>query len=119
MLELALQTRNVQRREAQEIGEAWGGVTGVISLDPRMFKRGLMLELFRPAMPEFFQKDCPVPAIRQFGLRNVKSSHFMQDREFYTELEIEILDSYDKAVLSVVATSPSVRSVLAELRRIC
>ena len=108
VLELVLQTRNVQQRqEAQQIGEAWGAVAGIISIDPRMFKKGLVLDLFRLAMPEFFKTNCPVPSVRQFGLRNAKSSHYLADKEFYAELEVEILEGYDKAVLSVVVQSPA------------
>ena len=49
-----------------------------------------MLDPFRLAMPELFKTNCPVPSVRQFGLRNTKSSHYLADKEFYAELEVDL-----------------------------
>ena len=44
VMEVSLQTRNVQRQEAQRIGEAWGSVSVIVGYSPRMFKKGIMQE---------------------------------------------------------------------------
>lgn len=92
VLERSMQTRNVQRREVQAIGEAWGKVQAIVGLNPRMYKRGLMLDIFRPAMPDFLMKNCPVPTVRQFVVRDYKSTAYDEEIAFAEESELEMID---------------------------
>ena len=95
-----MQSRNIQRREVQAIGEAWGKVQAIVGLNPRMYKKGLMLEIFKPAMPEFFMKKCPVPAVRHFMLKDHKSTAYNAEKLFAEETEIKIIDGLEKEVLN-------------------
>ena len=101
VLELSLQTRNVQRQEAQRIGEAWGNIRGIVALNPRMFKKGLMLDLLRPALPELFKNDCPVEDVRSFCIKSYKSSHYEDEKTLGIDLKLEMIENLSVTVLQV------------------
>ena len=48
VMALSLQTISVQRPEAQKIGEAWGAISAIIGVNPRLFRKGLMLDILQP-----------------------------------------------------------------------
>ena len=106
-MEDALQSRGVQRREAQQIGEAWGGVRAVVGCNPRLFKKGLMLDMLEPALPELYKTKCPVKGPRQFQLRNSKSVHYLDEKTLREDLELEELSDLDKEVLNIVVRTDS------------
>ena len=65
VLELSLQTRNVQRQEAQRIGEAWGQVTAVVGISPRLFRgKGLMPDLLEPGIRAHVERNAHAGAPR-------------------------------------------------------
>lgn len=106
VMELSLQTRNVQKQEAQQMGEAWGNVSAIVGINPRLFKKGIMLNDLQLAMPELFKDKCPVPSIRHFQLQDYKSSVYLEEKELVEKLSLEEIDGINKAVLSVLVKQP-------------
>ena len=107
VLERVLQKRNVQRQEAQRMGEAWGNVNAVVGWRPRMFRKGVMMDMLQPAVPELFEKKCPVDGVWQFQLKDHKSPHYLDEKTLREALEIEELEGLDKEKLNVLVRAPS------------
>ena len=74
------------------MGEAWGNVSAVVGINPRLFKKGIMLDDLQLAMPELFKDKCPVPSIRHFHLQDYKSSHYLAEKELVEKLGLEKIE---------------------------
>jgi len=92
-LEHALQTRNVQRKEAHILAQAWGNVALVLIHEPRMSRKALSLDKIKIAMPELFATDFPISDRRVIALKDQKSAHYISTKEFYHELKVAVADS--------------------------
>eukprot|EP00969_Alexandrium_andersonii_P013005 567077-Alexandrium_andersonii.AAC.1 len=61
MLEVALQTRNAQKDEAQAIAEGWARLKEVALSKPRLGRAQVGLGLTRQAFAETFELAYPAP----------------------------------------------------------
>jgi hypothetical protein len=92
LLEQALATRNVQTKEACQLGQSWGNISGVLITAPRISRKSIGVEDLRIACPEFFDNNCPVESRRTYGLRNYKSTFYVEEKDFYMQADVEIVD---------------------------
>ena len=67
MVEVTLQARNLQNKEVQKVGAAWGGIKGIWVVDPRVWKSKLGAEDVLSACPEL-RKSFPVDPLKGFGV---------------------------------------------------
>ena len=67
VVELTLQARNLQRKEARAAGEAWAGIKAIWSLRPRLWRTQSGHQEIAESCPEL-QKDFPEPPLRGFGV---------------------------------------------------
>jgi hypothetical protein len=107
LLEQALSTRNVQRREVYTIAQAWGNVSAIILHEPRMSKQGLPVENLKIAVPEFFDMTFPVPALRCFAIKESKSSDYKALKELYGTFKVNVVDDLGQIQLDSLALEPA------------
>ena len=67
VVELTLQARNLQRKEARAAGEAWAGIKAIWSVRPRLWRTQSGHQEIAESCPEL-QKDFPEPPLRGFGV---------------------------------------------------
>ena len=67
VVELTLQARNLQRKEARSAGEAWAGLKAVWSIRPKLWKTQSGHSEVAEACPEL-ARDFPEPPVRRFGI---------------------------------------------------
>ena len=67
VVELTLQARNLQRKEARAAGEAWAGIKAISSVRPRLWRTQSGHQEIAESCPEL-QKDFPEPPLRGFGV---------------------------------------------------
>ena len=67
VVELTLQARNLQRKEARSAGEAWAGLKAVWSIRPKLWKTQSGHSEIAEACPEL-ARDFPEPPVRGFGI---------------------------------------------------
>ena len=91
LLEHALATRNVQEKEAHEIGQAWGNVMGVFVHAPRMSKTRVGQDKLELAVKELFDDNFPVAPRRTFVLREPKSPHYNEEKKLVEAMHLEIV----------------------------
>ena len=68
VVELTLQARNLQCKEARAAGEAWAGIKAIWSVRPRLWRTQSGHQEIAESCPEL-QKDFPEPAQRLWGRR--------------------------------------------------
>ena len=67
VVELTLQARNLQRKEAHAAGEAWAGIKAIWVLRPRLWRTQSGHQEIAESCPEL-QMDFPEPPLRGFGV---------------------------------------------------
>ena len=67
VVELTLQARNLQRKEARSVGEAWAGLKAVWPIRPKLWKTQSGHAEVAEACPEL-ARDFPEPPVRGFGI---------------------------------------------------
>ena len=67
VVELTLQARNLQRKEARAVGEAWAGIKAIWAVRPRLWRTQQGHLEVAEACPEL-KKDFPEPPLRGFGI---------------------------------------------------
>ena len=85
------------------MAEAWGKVTCIIVTSPRMSKSNFGLEKLRAGVPELFETDGPVPAIKTYGVRKAKAPHYHEEKQFFSSLDIPLVENVGELPLAVAA----------------
>ena len=67
VVELTLQARNLQRKEARAAGEAWAGIKAIWVLRPRLWRTHSGHQEIAESCPEL-QREFPEPPLRAFGV---------------------------------------------------
>ena len=67
VVELTLQARNLQRKEARAAGEAWAGIKAIWVLRPRLWRTQCGHQEIAESCPEL-QREFPEPPLRGFGV---------------------------------------------------
>ena len=67
VVELTLQARNLQRKEARAAGEAWAGIKAIWVLRPRLWRTQSGHQEIAESCPEL-QREFPEPPLRGFGV---------------------------------------------------
>ena len=81
-VEAAMQARNIQRKEVQELAEAWNNIKLIIIRLPRMFKARGGYELWKACSPEFEGQSYPAQPLPVVGVR-VNQDPFAEDTKRY------------------------------------
>ena len=66
-MELTLQARNLQRKEARAAGEVWAGIKAIWAVRPRLWRTQSGHQEIAESCPEL-QRDFPEPPLRGFGV---------------------------------------------------
>ena len=67
VVEVTLQARNLQRKEIREVVAGWAGTKAFWSVNPRLWKSKVGVDLLSAACPEI-SKAFPVDAVKGFGV---------------------------------------------------
>ena len=67
VVELTLQARNLQRKEARAAGEAWAGIKAIWAVRPRLWRTQSGHQEIAESCPEL-QREFPEPPLRGFGV---------------------------------------------------
>ena len=76
VVELTLQARNLQRKEARSAGEAWAGLKAVCSIRPKLWKTQSGHSEIAEACPEL-ARDFPKPPVQGFGIKFLRPFTWM------------------------------------------
>ena len=106
-MELALATRNIQRREAQQIAEAWGNVSCILVVHPRVTRKGLQLDKLEIAVPELFKELIGVPSKRIFLIKDPVSSHYNDEKLFAERARLAVCSALNAPPLHQMAQEAS------------
>ena len=101
VVELTLQARNLQRKEARAVGEAWAGIKAIWAVRPRLCTQQGHLEVAE-ACPEL-KKDFPEPPLRGFGIVGKQAL----GAEVLRSLRLDAVRSIDDASIRGMLDEPS------------
>ena len=71
-----------------------------------MSKSNFGFDRLRTGVPELFQKDCPVEAVKTYGVKVPKAPHYKEEREFYEALRIPLVNGPGDLPLAMAVEEP-------------
>ena len=102
VVELTLQARNLQRKEARAVGEAWAGIKAIWAVRPRLWRTQQGHLEVAEACPEL-KKDFPEPPLRGFGIVGKQAL----GAEVLRSLRLDAVRSIDDASIRGMLDEPS------------
>ena len=102
VVELTLQARNLQRKEARAVGEAWAGIKAIWAVRPRLWRTQQGHLEVAEACPEL-KKDFPEPPLRGFGIVGKQAL----GAEVLRSLRLDAVRSIDDASIKGMLDEPS------------
>ena len=105
IMEVVLQSQNIQRDEAHRIGSAWSRVRGVFIQSPRMSRSKVGLDLLLSACPEIL-KDHPVEPLAGYGIVPKITPGREDVTEFCGKFKLPVHDSMGGYPMPTVLDKP-------------